>query len=151
MPFFASRKHTKYPPLEEVSQSEGGGRCETFDKMKTQIHNINNIDIAELIADELLIKEIQDGLDLLVNVYYSDVDRMILYEKNIIPEFFDLKTGIAGEVLQKFSNYKMQLAIVGDFSKYESKSLNDFIFESNKIGQVNFVFSMEEALMKLSK
>ena len=119
--------------------------------MKIEIHNINNRKIAELISDELLIKEIQDGLDLLANVYYQDMDRMIIHEKNIIPGFFDLKTGIAGEILQKFSTYKMKLAIVGDFSKYESKSLNDFILESNKHGQINFVASLEEALIKLSK
>lgn len=119
--------------------------------MKTQIHNINNTKIAELISDDLLIKEIQDGLDLLVNVYYQDMDRMIIHEKNITPHFFDLKTGMAGEILQKFSNYKMKLAIVGDLSKYQSKSLNDFIFESNKNGNINFVDSLEEALVKLSK
>ncbi len=119
--------------------------------MKTQIHQINNTKIAELISNELLIKEIQDGLDLMVNVYYQDIDRMILYEKNIVSEFFDLKTGIAGEILQKFSNYKMKLAIVGDFEKYQSKSLNDFIFESNKVGQINFVASLEEALERLTK
>jgi len=119
--------------------------------MKTQIHNLNNTKIAELISEDLLIKEIQDGLDLMVNVYYQDIDKMIVYEKNIVPVFFDLKTGMAGEILQKFSNYKMKLAIIGDFSKYNSKSLNDFIFESNKIGQINFVSSLEEALEKLSK
>lgn len=119
--------------------------------MKTQIHNINNIKIAELISEDLLIKEIQDGLDLLANVYYEGMDRMIIYEKNIIPEFFDLKTGMAGEILQKFSNYKMKLAIVGDFSKYESKSLKDFIFESNKNRQINFVSSLEEAVERLVK
>ncbi|MEO6304989.1 MAG: DUF4180 domain-containing protein [Bacteroidia bacterium] len=118
--------------------------------MKIEIHIKNNIKIAELISEDILIKEIQDGLDLLVDVYYQDIDRMIVHEKNIIPTFFDLKTGMAGEILQKFSNYKMRLAIVGDLSKYNSKSLNDFIFESNKIGQINFVSSLEEALTKLS-
>lgn len=119
--------------------------------MKTQIHQINNTKIAELISDDLLVKEIQDGLDILVNVYYQDIDRMILYEKNIFSEFFDLKTGMAGEILQKFSNYKMKLAIVGDFEKYQSKSLSDFIFESNKKGQIYFVISLEEALERLTK
>ncbi len=118
--------------------------------MKTQIHNINNTKIAELISDDLVIKDIQDGLDILVDVYYQDIDKVILYEKNIVSEFFDLKTGMAGEILQKFSNYKMKLAIVGDFSKHQSKSLNDFIFESNKMGQINFVVSIEEALEKLT-
>ena len=45
----------------------------------------------------------------------------------------------------------MQLAIVGDFSQYASKSLQDFIFESNKVGRINFVASIEEARQKLAK
>jgi hypothetical protein len=45
---------------------------------------------------------------------------IIMYEAQIIPDFFDLKSGIAGEILQKFSNYDMRLAIIGDVSKYTS-------------------------------
>ena len=39
---------------------------------------------------------------------------------------------MAGEILQKFSNYRVRLAIVGDFTPYSSKSIKDFIYESNK-------------------
>ncbi|MDP1800146.1 MAG: DUF4180 domain-containing protein [Bacteroidota bacterium] len=119
--------------------------------MQIEIHYKNNSNIAEVISEDLLIKEIQDGLDLLVNIYYQDIDRIVIYEKNIVPDFFDLKTGMAGEILQKFSNYRVKLAIVGEFSKYPGKSIQDFIFESNKIGLVNFVASLSEALDKLSK
>lgn len=38
----------------------------------------------------------------------------------------------------------MQLVIIGDFPKYQSKSLQDFIFESNKGKQVNFVSRLDE-------
>lgn len=62
------------------------------------------------------------------------------------PAFFDLKNGMAGELLQKYSNYRMQFAIVGDFSKYTSKSIQDFIYESNKVGHISFVSSLTEAL-----
>ena len=40
----------------------------------------------------------------------------------------------------------MQLAIVGDFTNYSSKSFNDFMFESNKAGHINFVNTLEETL-----
>jgi len=62
-----------------------------------------------------------------------------------------LKTGVPGEILQKFSTYNMQLAIVGDFSVFSSRSLKDFIYESNKTGRILFVATMGEALQKLSK
>lgn len=114
--------------------------------MTIKSHNINDIKIAEVISDEILIQSAQDGLDLMGNIYYQGFDKVILYEKNITPDFFDLKTKIAGEILQKFSNYRIGLAVVGDFSKYESKSMKDFIFESNKTGHVSFVETVEKAV-----
>jgi hypothetical protein len=87
----------------------------------------------------------------MVDLYYQDFDRIILHEDNITPDFFDLKTGIAGEVLQKFSNYRLRLAIVGNFSKYPGKSIRDFIYESNNGRLVNFVASTEQAIEQLMK
>ena len=118
--------------------------------MTIETHQLNDSRIAEVISDDPVIKTAEDGLDLLGNLYYQDFDSIIIHEKNIIPDFFDLKTGIAGEILQKFSNYRMRLAIVGDFSHYTGKSINDFMFESNKAGQINFVKSSADALTKLS-
>lgn len=120
------------------------------DKMKIETHDINDTKIAELISEDTIINNIEDGLDLLGNLYYQDFDKIIIYEKNVTPDFFDLKNGIAGEILQKFSNYRVRLAIVGDFSKYTSKSVNDFVYESNKGRQINFVASQLEAIKVLS-
>lgn len=106
--------------------------------------------IAEIATDTIVINSAEDGLDLLGNLYYQNFDRIIIYEANINPEFFNLKNGIAGEILQKFSNYRVRLAIVGDFTKFPGRSLKDFIYESNKIGQINFVNSLSEAIIKLS-
>lgn len=114
--------------------------------MKIESHTINNKKIAELISEEVLINTAEDGLDLLGDLYYQGFDKIIISEKNITPAFFDLKNGMAGGLLQKFSNYRMQLAIVGDFSKYTSKSIQDFIYESNKLGHISFVRSFAEAL-----
>lgn len=119
--------------------------------MTIEIHEARDIRIAEVISEGLLISSPEDGIDLLGNLYYQDFDKIIIHEKNIVQDFFDLKNGMAGEILQKFSTYRVGLAIVGDFSKFESKSLKDFIFESNKRGQINFVVTASEAIEKLSK
>lgn len=118
--------------------------------MKIETHNINDIKIAEVISEVTVINKAEDGVDLMGNVYYQGFDKVILNEKNITPDFFDLSTGIAGEILQKFSTYRVRLAIVGDFSKYPSKSLNDFMYESNRVKHCNFVGSLTEALKVLS-
>ncbi len=118
--------------------------------MKTEVHHTNNTSIAELISEETIINNTGDGLDILGNLYYQGFDSIIIYEKNITPGFFDLKTGMAGEILQKFSTYRVRLAIVGDFSAYTSKSLTDFMYESNKGRHISFVSSTAEALKILS-
>lgn len=112
-------------------------------------HHINGYEIAEIISGELIIKSAEDGVDLLGNVYYQGFDRLILQHHHIVPDFFDLKTGIAGEILQKFSNYRVRLAIVGEFKNRNSKSLNDFILESNTNRHINLVETVDEALVKL--
>jgi hypothetical protein len=118
--------------------------------MEIEIHQVSGIKIAEVVAEDIVITHAEDGLDLLGNLYFQDVDKIILHEKNITPDFFDLKTGIAGELLQKFSNYRVRLTIVGDFSAYQSKSIKDFIYESNKLGQINFVATQQEAIDRFS-
>jgi hypothetical protein len=117
--------------------------------MEIIAHSVNEIKIAEIVSADIIIRSAQDGLDLLGNIYYQGFDKLIIYEKNLTPEFFDLKTKIAGDILQKFSNYRMSLAIVGDFEKYQSKSIRDFIFESNKTKHINFSETLEDALERL--
>lgn len=120
--------------------------------MHIRSHEVNGIQIAEVTSETIspIIEKEEDGLDLLGMLYYQDFDRVIIYEENIIPAFFDLKNGMAGEILQKFSNYRVRLAIVGDFSDYTGKSITDFMYESNNGKQVNFLTTLEEALVKLA-
>lgn len=117
--------------------------------MNIEIHEKRDKKIAEITADEILITNAEEALQILADLYYQECDSIILHEKNISPDFFDLKTGLAGEILQKFSNYRMRLAIVGDFSKYPGQSIKDFIFESNKGRHINFLASVVEAKEKL--
>lgn len=118
--------------------------------MQIKTHKTDNARIAEIISDKILIHTDQDGLDLVGNVYYNGFDKLILHKNNLAVQFFDLKNGLAGEILQKFSNYRIRVVIVGDFQEFNSKSLHDFIYESNNGNQVNFLRSVSEALRKLS-
>jgi len=96
------------------------------------------------------INTVEDAVDLLGNADYQGAQRIVIHQSQLHPDFLELKSGLAGEILQKFSNYRMQLAIVGDFRNISSKSLRDFIYESNKQGRIFFVETLEDALDKLS-
>ncbi|RZL20033.1 MAG: DUF4180 domain-containing protein [Pedobacter sp.] len=119
--------------------------------MKIEIHEQEGKKIAEVTAQNILISNAEEALQILADLYYQECDSIILHEENISPEFFDLKTGLAGEILQKFSNYRMRLAIIGDFDKYPGQSIRDFIFESNKGRHINFLKNIEDAKTSLFK
>lgn len=107
--------------------------------------------IAVISSDEILIGDVQSALDLMATIRYETGCDRIVIDKSLLSEsFFDLKTGLAGEILQKFINYLVKIAIIGDFSKYSSQSLKDFIYECNRGNDIFFLPTEQQAIEKLS-
>jgi hypothetical protein len=113
------------------------------EKNKTNMEFHGN-NIVEIIDNSVLIKDVDDALSLFCTM--EDCSTIILKKENIIDDFFNLATGIAGEILQKFSNYRMRMAIIGDFEHIQGKALKDFIRESNRTKRIVFVKTPDEAL-----
>ena len=112
----------------------------------------NGTDIAVVSSDEKLIVDVQSALDLAMTVKYETGAVKIAIDKTAVcEEFFILNTGMAGEILQKFTNYHVKLAVYGDYSGYTSKPLKDFIYESNHGSDFFFVAAKEEAIEKLKQ
>ncbi len=108
-------------------------------------------DIAAVTSETVLITDVPSALDLAMSVKYETSATKLVLDKRIFCEdFFLLSTGIAGEILQKFINYHIKAAIYGDYSRYTSKPLKDFIYESNNGKDFFFVSTKEEAAEKLS-
>lgn len=119
--------------------------------MKTEVVRKNNVDIAIINGDELLITDVQSALDLIMTVKYeTGCTNIVINKKAIVEDFFILSTCLAGEILQKFINYGVRFAIYGDFSKYTSKPLKDFMYESNKGKDIYFQPDVSLAVGKLS-
>lgn len=106
---------------------------------------INKLDVVEIISDEIVISSTQNALDLMGEV---QTDAYIFHTHNFELDFFDLSTRKLGEILQKFTNYRIKVAIIGDFSVYPSHTLKDFIYESNRVGEYLFVSSLDEVKKK---
>lgn len=66
--------------------------------------------------------------------------------------FLDLSTRLAGDVLQKFVNYGLRVAIVGDVADEIARSpaLRDFVRESNRGRHVWFVSDLGELETRLA-
>ena len=119
--------------------------------MEISTIKVNAKEIAIVKSSELLIIDVQSALDFIATVKYeAGCDRIILNKSAICDDFFHLRTKLAGEILQKFINYYVKMAIIGDFSVYTSESLKDFIFESNKGNNIFFLPDEKLAIEKLS-
>ncbi len=103
----------------------------------------NGLSYAEVQSDGVVIGTVQDALDIMANAAERHI---VLRDKHLNPDFFRLRTGFAGEVLQKFMNYGVALAVVGDFEAYPGDTMRDFIRESNRTGRIVFAATREEAL-----
>ncbi len=109
---------------------------------------IGEIQVAEVISPDICITNTQDVLDLMGEI---QADTYIFHTHHFETDFFDLSTRKLGEILQKFTNYRIKVAIIGDFSMYPSSTLKDFIYESNKVGEYLFVSSLDEVKKKWGK
>ena len=104
--------------------------------------------IAVVESEMPIITDGQSALDILANVRYeTDCTCVALYKTAFCDAFFELRTGVLGEVLQKFINYRTPLAIIGDHAVYTSKALRDFIYESNQGSAIHFAETLDDALM----
>lgn len=94
------------------------------------------------------INSVQDALDMMMAAKYETGAACLAIQKEVLAEeFFILSSGLAREILQKFVNYGVRCAIYGDYSRYTSKPLKDFIRESNRCGtEVVFVDTRENAV-----
>ena len=108
--------------------------------------------VAVIQSDELIITDAQSALDLMMTVRYeTNCDRIAIRKSSVAEGFFALSNGMAGEILQKFVNYRFKLAIIGDHSQYASKPLRDFIRESNSGSHIYFAATEEEAVKKMGE
>ena len=120
--------------------------------MNIEYIKVNGTDIAVVSGDQAEITTPQAALDLAATARYEAGAERIAIDKRVLGEdFFVLSTGIAGEILQKFINYHVKAAMFGDYSRYTSKPLRDFIYESNNRKDFFFTASKEEAVERLAQ
>lgn len=118
--------------------------------MKAAVIERNGIRVAEVTTEVPMITDAASAMKLIMTVRYeTGASRIVMNKALVCREFFILSTQLAGEILQKCSNYRIKLAIYGDYSGYTSKPLHDFIYESNLGNDFFFVSAREETLEQL--
>ncbi|WP_335956990.1 DUF4180 domain-containing protein [Acinetobacter bereziniae] len=118
--------------------------------MVQHFHNTRILIIPQNQATTYSLHNINDLLSL---AFAENIALIALPVTSIEKCFFQLKNRIAGEFIQKFVNYKIRLAFVGNIEKYTHniKVLTDFVYESNHGKACWFIENYAELEHKLKQ
>jgi hypothetical protein len=105
-----------------------------------------------LICDDPPLLKESDANTFISAAWQHEAAMVAIPIQRLSEDFFRLSTRLAGEVIQKFANYRLRLAIVGDISDWvsQSKSLRDFVYEANNGQVVWFVADLDELSRRLA-
>lgn len=100
----------------------------------------------ECIQGKCLVSSEQDVLDLFADSYEYNTSLFLLYESNFHPDLFDLKTGLAGAVFQKFAVYHTKAAVVLESGEKRNRRFEEYMYECNQGNQARFFLDHQEAV-----
>lgn len=110
------------------------------------VRNENDVTFVECKPSEKLISSGQDAVDLIGLCGYHQTNNLLLYAANVDKSFFDLKSKLAGEVLQKCMNYYMRLAMVLPSEVVNNIRFSEMALETNKGNHFRIFKTREEAI-----
>jgi Domain of unknown function (DUF4180) len=119
--------------------------------LSTKFYELHGVRVLECVRDGERLRTYNDAVDLIGKSFENRATLIVIPVECLDDEFFQLKTRIAGELIQKFVQYQRRLAIVGDISRHlaESSALRAFVTESNRGKDVWFLASREELNQRL--
>jgi hypothetical protein len=116
------------------------------------LHDLAGTPALLLSAEGAAIGSERDATDLIGEALGVDAQLVVIPAERLSADFFTLSTRKAGLFIQKFTNYRIRLAIVGEIGAHvdASQALADFVRESNRGRSVWFVRDMDELRAKLA-
>jgi hypothetical protein len=107
----------------------------------SQTYELHSVRIFECAVEGPQLRSDRDAVNLISEAGGPGANFIVIPIERLGDDFFRLETRIAGEVIQRFAMYRVRVAILGDISRHvaESKSLRDFVYESNRGKQCWFV------------
>ncbi|MFF8814410.1 DUF4180 domain-containing protein [Streptomyces pactum] len=93
----------------------------------------------------------REALDLIGDAGYRGARWVAVPAERFDEAFFRLSTRVAGDIVQKFVQYRTGLAVVGDISRHTagSAALRDFVRECNRGRQTWFIADTDELRERL--
>lgn len=114
--------------------------------MEYRITKLGDKKILEILPESGLVIDEASALDLVSFCGAEETDILLLYASNLSEDFYDLKTGFAGTVLLKLSNYRIRAAVVIPPEKVGSGRFYEMVLETNRRNEFTVYPTREEAL-----
>ena len=117
-----------------------------------RIVNFGSVKVLAVAPDGPLLAEERDAGDFLGLGWSHEAEMLAIPVTRLGPDFLRLRTRLLGDVVQKFVNYRMRLAVVGDISGdvAGSDALRDYVYEANKGKAIWFVDDLAELEARLA-
>ena len=114
--------------------------------MTDTLTTIYGMQVLTCAPDGEKLKSERDALDLISEAMSFGAELILVPVERLEEDFFQLKTGLAGHIIQKFVTYQRRLVILGDISHHvaQSRALRDFVYEANRGNQVWFMTNLQE-------
>ena len=108
---------------------------------ENELITIHGTPVLVMSEDGPLLDTIEAATEVVGDAAWGQAEVVAIPAARLTDDFFELKTRLAGEITQKFVNYRLRLAIVGDIESRlnESVSLAAWVAESNRGRQLWFV------------
>ncbi len=119
--------------------------------MHVHPYELHGIRMVQLTTDGTPLRSDRDAVDAIALASPHRPAIIVIPTEHLDDGFFQLKTRIAGEVIQKFLTYGLHLVILGDVSTYmrDSAAFRDFVYECNRGSQIWFVAGIQELTERL--
>ena len=114
--------------------------------MADTLSTIQGVQVLVCAPDGEKLTSEREALELIDKAIGQGVEWIVVQVERLEDEFFQLKTGLAGHIIQKFVTYRRHLVVLGDISRHVAKSraLKAFVYETNRGTQVWFLTDLQE-------
>jgi PadR family transcriptional regulator, regulatory protein AphA len=116
-----------------------------INNMNYKVIQKDNIKYIECDSIETQIASEQDALDLCVACIENNTNILLIHAETLAEDFFKLRTGLAGQVMQKFTNYHVKAAVLLTSEVKISSKFKELLAESNKRNDFRTFGSIAEA------
>jgi Domain of unknown function (DUF4180) len=121
--------------------------------MSDTLTMIQGVQVLVCAPDGEKLRSEREALDLIGEAIQQGAEVILVPVERLDDDFFQLKTRLAGHIIQKFVTYRRHLVILGDISAYvaQSRALKDFVYETNRGTQVWFLTDLQELTERLNR